>query len=225
MSRLVISFLVVDCLGVVGCGHGHLVPAEAAKMVPGTDAAAFVVADGLRCTAEAAAWEGRADELPPSVAPIKVRIRNDSQEPARVRYEDFFLLGSNGHKYRPLPLVPIDHDTGLTIRPLYAADKFFVAPLLRDVYPDLPAWSNPFPRDQVLYDQEYAKWGEARPGRHVLREGLPEGMLDPGGSVTGFLYFENPVRREDGATFEAELERGGDAAGQTTTIKIPFRVD
>jgi hypothetical protein len=225
MSRSAISFFLAGCFGVGGCGHGHLVPSDAAKVVPGTDGAAFVVADGLRCTAEAAAWKGRPDDLPAFVAPIKVRIRNDSDVPVRLRYQDFVLLGTNGRKYRPLPPVPMDHQAGLTISPIYAAAKFFVAPLFHDVYPDLPPWSNRFPRDQVLYDQEYAKWGDSPPGRYVLREGLPEGMLDAGGSVTGFLYFENPVRREDRATFEAELERGGVTNSHSTTIKIPFRVD
>lgn len=224
MRRSAIAFLIAGGLGVVGCGHGHLVPAATAKVVPGTDGAAFVVADGLRCTAESAAWAGRPGDLPSFVAPIKVRIRNDSDQPVRVRYQDFVLLGTDGRKYRPLPPVPMDH-AGVTINPIYAANKFFVAPLFHDVYPDLPPWTDPLPRDQALYDQEYAKWGDSRPGRHVLREGLPEGMLDGGGSVTGFLYFESPVSREDRATFEAELERGGAGSGHATTIKIPFRVD
>ena len=223
MSRLVLALSITSCLAVAGCGHGHLVPAESAKLVPGTDAA-VATADGLRCTAEAAVWEGRAGELPPSVAPIKVRIRNDGDEPVRLRYQDFALLGPDGRKYRPLPPVSMASGHGLTINPLYAAEKFFVAPVFHDVYPDLPAWSKPFERDDALYDREYAKWGAVRPGRHVLREGLPEGMLDVGGSVTGFLYFENPTRKEDRATFEAELERGGETADRTTTITIPFRV-
>jgi hypothetical protein len=218
-------FLLAGVAGVAGCGHGRLVPADAANLVPGTDAAAVAIVDGLRCTAESAAWEGKPDELPSSVAPIKVRIRNDSDRPVRVRYQDFALLGASGRRYRPLPLVPREHDGDLTISPLHAADKFFVAPLLHDVYPELLPWSNPLPRDEALYDQDYAKWGHVRPDRHVLREGMPEGMLDAGGSVTGFLYFENPTQREGRATFEAELARGGDDAGQITTIKIPFRVE
>ena len=225
MSRTTLALLVAGLAAVIGCGHGRLVPSDAAKLVYGTNAAAFVVADGLRCTAESTAWEGRPGELPPSVMPIKVRIRNDSDKPVRVRYEDFALLGANGRRYRSLPLVPLQHGGTSAIRPIYAASKFFVAPLLHDVYPDLPVWSNALPRDEALYDREYAKWGPSGPDRHVRREGLPEGMVDAGGSVTGFLYFEDPTRQEGRATFEAELETGGEPEGQTTTLKIPFRVD
>jgi hypothetical protein len=134
-------------------------------------------------------------------------------------------VGASGRKYHPMPLVPRQHDSKVTIDPLYAADKFSVAPLLHDVYPDLPAWSKPLPRDQALYDDAYGRWGSSRPDRHVLREGLPEGVLQAGGSVTGFLYFESPVPHEGRAKFEAELQRGEDSAGQVTTIEIPFRVD
>src|SRR3569623_2278436 len=225
MSRTTLALLVAGLAAVIGCGHGRLVPSDAAKLVYGTNAAACVVADGLRCTAESTAGEGRPGELPPSVMPIKVRIRIDSDKPVRVRYEDFALRGANGRRYRSLPLVPLQHGGTSAIRPIYAASKFFVAPLLHDVYPELPAWSNPLPRDEALYDKEYAKWGNSGPGRHVRREGLPEGMVDAGGSVTGFLYFEDPTRREGRATFEAELERGGDTEGQNTTLKLPFRVD
>ena len=225
MRRVFVPVMVGAFFCVAGCGHGHLVPADAAKLVPGTDAAAYTVVDGVRCTAESSAWEGRPGDLPSSVAPMKVRIRNDSDRPVRVRYQDFALLGSSGRRYHPLPLVPRQHETGVTIDPLYAADKFFVAPLLHDVYPDLPAWSKPLPRDEALYDEAYARWGAVRPDRHVLREGMPEGMLEAGGSVTGFLYFESPVPHEGHAVFQAELERGGDSAGQITTIEIPFRVD
>src|SRR3569833_2560538 len=196
MSRTTLALLVAGLAAVIGCGHGRLVPLVAVLLVFGFFVVAFVVADGLRCTAESTAWEGRPGELPPSVMPIKVRIRNDSDKPVRVRYEDFALLGANGRRYRSLPLVPLQHGGTSAIRPIYAASKFFVAPLLHDVYPDLPVWANALPRDEALYDREYAKWGPSGPGRHVRREGLPEGVVDAGGSVTGFLFFEDPTRQE-----------------------------
>src|SRR3569832_2001549 len=176
MSRTTLALLVAGLAAVIGCGHGRLVPSDAAKLVYGTNAAAFVVADGLRCTAESTAWEGRPGELPPSVMPIKVRIRNDSDKPVRVRYEDFAQLGANGRRYRSLPLVPLQHGGTTALRPIYAASKFFVAPLLHDVYPDLPVWANALPRYVPLYFLLYAMGGPSGPDRHVRREGLPEGM-------------------------------------------------
>jgi len=225
MSRTTLPVLLAGCLGTAACGHGRLVPSDAAALVRGTDDAAVAFADGLRCTAETDAWEGKPGDLPASVAPIKVRISNDSEKPVRVRYEDFALVGESGRTYRPLPLIPFEHDARVPISPIYASDRFFVAPRLHDVYPELPSWSNPLPRDEALYAREYAKWGDTHPDRHVLREGLPEGMLAGGGSVTGFLYFESPTGRERGATLAAEFDRGGDAKGLITKLEIPFRVE
>jgi len=74
----------------------------------------------------------------------------------------------------------------------------------------------------------YASWywrppPEPLPTRDMLRNALPEGTLDTGGTVTGFLYFQNVSVREGSVTLQASLvdARTGEQFG---TISIPFGV-
>jgi len=192
--------------------------------VPGAPGAAYVTADGVRCSADVEAWEGRPGELPRNVTPIKVRIVNSSGSPIRLLYQDFALVGKNGRRYMPLPVLPIAPAAGAgRLDPIYASTNFFVAPRFKDVYQGLAAWPQPLGRDDALYEDQYRLWGDARPALDVVRKSLPEGVLANGGSISGFLYFENPLGHEERVMFEAELDNG---EGQATVseVKIPFRV-
>jgi hypothetical protein len=57
----------------------------------------------------------------------------------------------------------------------------------------------------------------------MLRQALPEGTLEEGGSVTGFLYFQDVSEREGRVTLQARLvdARTGEQFG---TLSIPFDV-
>lgn len=206
------------------CGHGRLVPARSATIVPGAPGAAFLVEGGVRCSADALAWQGRPGDLPTSVTPVKVRIVNTSGKPIRLLYQDFALVGKGGRKYPAVPILPLDpDDSAPRLDPIYASTKFFVAPRFHGVYPGLDAWSKPLDRDDDLYERAYHRWGPEPRSRQALRMGMPEGVLDDGGVISGFLYFESPLGREDRVTFEAEF---GNGAGDDTVaaVKIPFRV-
>jgi hypothetical protein len=206
------------------CGHGRLVPAPSATLVPGAPGAAFLVEGGVRCSADVEAWQGRPGDLPTSVTPVKVRIVNSSGKPIRLLYQDFVLVGKSGRRYPVVPLLPLDpDDQAPRLDPIYASNNFFVAPRFHDVYQGLDAWSKPLGRDDDLYEREYHRWGPEPRSRQALRMGMPEGVLGDGGVISGFLYFESPLGREDRVTFEAELDDG--AGGDTVAaVKIPFRV-
>ena len=222
MRLLAIPFLAV--VAAAGCGHARLVPAPTAKIVPGAPGAAYRIVDGVRCSADVEAWQGRPGNLPVSVTPVKVRIVNSSGSSIRLLYQDFALIGKNGRKYLPVPVLSIDPDQNAPhVFPVYASTKFFVAPRFKDVYQELEAWPQPLGRDDDLYQTQYRLWGKNRPPLEVVRMGMPEGVLTDGGVISGFLYFETPVGREDRVTFEAELDA---TDGQTTVaeIQIPFSV-
>jgi hypothetical protein len=207
-----------------GCGHGKLVPAASGMVVPGAPGAAVSTVDGVRCSADVEAWEGRPGELPSFVTPVKVRISNSSGSPIRLLYEDFIMVGKSGQKYRPVPVLPIEPDASSTrLEPIYASTKFFVAARYHDVYQTLDAWPEPLARDESFYERQYRLWGHERPPLEVVRMGLPEGVLGDGGVVSGFLFFENP-RHEDRVTFEAEFDKG-DGEGTVAEVKIPFRIE
>jgi hypothetical protein len=211
----------------LGCGHGTLVPASSASVVPNAPTAAYSVVEGVRCSANVGAWNGREDEIPSFLVPLKIRIKNDSGRPIRVLYQDFALTGRKGRSYRPVPVLPMDVDARKAIPkliPIYAASKFFVAPGFHDVYATLEPWKAPLERDEELYDRLFRRWGDRRPPLDVLRAALPEGVLDDGGVVTGYLFFESPLDKESRVSLEATFG-GGDGQTTVASIEIPFKIE
>ena len=214
----------VAALLMAGCGHGKLVPGPSATIVPGAPGAAYRIVDGVRCSADVEAWVGRPGALPASVTPVKVRIVNSSGSSIRLLYQDFALVGKNGRKYLPVPVLSMEPDENAPrLDPVYASTKFFVAPRFKDVYQALEAWPQPLGRDDDLYQTQYRLWGKQHPSLEVLRMGMPEGVLADGGVISGFLYFENPVGNEDHLTFEAEFD-ATDGHATVSSVQIPFRV-
>lgn len=198
-------------------------PAASAQRVPGAPAYAASEVDGVRIAAAGDDWSGRPVDLGRQMTPVKVRIINHSGRPLRVLYEDLMLDGGRGHRYRPLPVVPIDHDARATLEPTFGAEKFFVGPRYHDVYPSLPPWERQLPRDEAFYQNQYGRWPGALPTPEMKRMALPEGVLADGGQITGFVYFEDATA-ERHITFRAELAADDD--GQTlASIEIPFQVE
>ena len=221
----IVAFMFVTALGAAGCAHGKLMPAPSATIVPGAPGAAFRIVDGVRCSADVEAWTGRPGALPPRLTPVKVRIVNSSGSSIRVLYQDFALVGKNGHRYLPVPVLSIEpDDSAPRLEPVYASTKFFVAPRFKDVYQALEAWPQPLGRDDDLYQTQYRVWGKDRPSLEVVRMGMPEGVLGDGGVISGFLYFENPLGREDRVTFEAQFD-ATDGQATVAAVQIPFRVE
>ncbi len=69
----------------------------------------------------------------------------------------------------------------------------------------------------------YARWQVELPTRDMLNAGLPEGTIDDGGQVAGFLYFQRLTNRESQLRFEARLPDA--RSGETVaTISIPLIV-
>ena len=110
------------------------------------------------------------------------------------------------------------------LTPIYAASKFFVAPGFHDVYATLEPWKAPLQRDDELYDRLFRRWGTKRLPLDVLRAALPEGVLDDGGIVTGYLVLREPSEKENRVTFEATFG-GGDGQTTVASIEIPFKIE
>jgi hypothetical protein len=209
------------------CGHGALAPAPSANVVPNAPTAAFSTAEGVRCSANVGAWNGREGTLRELVVPVKVRIKNDSGRRIHVLYEHFALLGTKGRSYRPIPVLPLDDEARKRVQPMspmYASTGFFVAPRFHDVYVTLEPWSAPLQRDEDLYSDLVRRWGKRPPDRQMMRESLPEGVLESGGILTGFLFFESPLAREDRVMFQADFD-AGDGQQTVASIEIPFTVE
>lgn len=224
------SFLVILsalCLPALSCAHTKMLPAASAHTVAGAPEAAAEEIGGLRVSAEGDDWSANPVDLSSHLTPVKVRIVNHSGAPARIEYAQFTLVGGHGHVYRAIPVVPLEHETPRdgagTIHPIYAASKFFVAPRYHDLYPTLPAW--PRPLERVDTDSGEARWAQGLPTHAMERMGLPEGVLDDGGEISGFLYFENATKWESRITFEADIADGRYGDRELAEIEIPFRVE
>jgi len=209
-----------------GCGHGVMRPGPQARVVSGEPQAAYSVVEGVRCSADVGAWRSKVDDLPGGVVPVKVWIKNESGHAIRLLAEDFVMVGKSGHSYRPVPVVALAGEGAgpRDIEPMYASSKFYVAPRLHDVYSSLEPWRAPLQRDEQLYDRQFKRWGKRRPTLQMIRMALPEGVLDDGGMISGFLYFENPLDAESKVNFEADFGRD-DGSGTVAAIEIPFRIE
>jgi hypothetical protein len=225
---LVLSLSFSFAVVVGACGHARVLPAPAAQTVLGAPTSAVSTQNGVRLAISSDVWHGDPEDLSERLTPMKVRITNNSGKPVRILYEDFAFRGKSGRLYRVRPVVPIDHDppesSAGTIKPVYTATNFFVAPRLRDVYLCCDAWPQSLPRNEDLYTRQYRSWKDDPPTRQMKRESLPEGVLADGGVITGFLYFDDVASREKSATFEAHLE-DGEGGAEVADLTIPFRIE
>jgi hypothetical protein len=83
----------------------------------------------------------------------------------------------------------------------------------------------PFDFDWDYYPTYYRVWGVHLPTRDMIRHAIPEGVLENGGRLSGFLYFPKVDRRhqEEGLKFSIDLV---DASTQEHIgqITIPFEI-
>ena len=57
----------------------------------------------------------------------------------------------------------------------------------------------------------------------MLAESIPEGVLEPGGRIDGFVYFQNVSNRESRVRFELDLFDASSGVPMART-SVPMRV-
>lgn len=207
------------------CGaRPELSPAPGAQPAPaGPGRGAMATTAGVTVIARTDAWSGVPRRLD-DVTPVLVTIENEGDSPIRLRYDRFALLAPTGERYAAIP--PFDV-RGTEVEPLsqYDLDGFYVAPHLARYYPWLRPYRGYFPYDGLYYDTYYPQFLRIRlPTGDMIQKALPEGVLSPGGRITGFLYFENPDGDTPRVNFTFEMV---DAESERTVgvVAIPFIVD
>ena len=209
----------------------QLDPAPAAETVGAETAVERV--NGVRMTAETGAWDGLA-RVTTEVTPIRVTIENGSSAPIRLRYDEFALVNPQGRRYAALPPYGVEgsvedpvlvdaYDPVTT--PGFAYSGFSVALYYGSVYPTLTPYAGSFGYDPLYYDRYYTAYRDVElPTQEMVREALPEGVIDPGGRVSGFLYFERVPPSAPRVRFRADLAnaQSGETFGEIT---IPFVVE
>lgn len=231
-------------LGTSGCLlEPVLVPDRAAQRVAGNNFMAFAELEGVRVYADGNAWRGDPLHLAQVLTPVSITLENRSQRPLRVSYADLRLVGSSGFVYpvlAPMPgrstvssieggeemIVLADYHPARPVPrapryPRFRHNRFYVAPHYRYFYPGYFAWPSAFAYDPGYYDR--VTWPSELPTADMLAEALPEGVLQSGGSVQGFVYFQHIAERESQVRLELKLV-GADNNQSFGAVALPFVV-
>lgn len=244
-SRLFSVALAAVALG-LGCAtEPVLVPAPEASRPAGAPGTAFAEVAGIRLWADGDAWKGAPSSLEQVLTPVKVTLENHSGHPVRIAFKDFTLLGGSGFRYAALPpfslqgtavsateptrqpgaWVPAAYHparTVVVVRPRFSADRFWVARPYLGFYPGFQPWPYAWDWDRVYYDQWYGSWPTPLPTKDMLEEALPEGVVEDGGRISGFLFFQRTSKESQvQLQFQAQDARTGEVLG---TGSVPFVV-
>jgi len=211
-------------------------PPEYARLSPVEQSAASDIAP-VRIDARPESWPGtKAVEF--KITPVHVRIENRGESPLLIRYSDFKVLTPTGREFSALPVFPIEAKTRGPVvpgalpmlttvayppiaDPLFNYRDFRAAPYLKPVYPTVPVHEGSFPYDQTYSERRASDWQRSDlPDLEMIRRALPEGVLNPGGWVAGWLYFQKFEPLPSG-TLVASLT---EASGRTLApVRIPIR--
>jgi hypothetical protein len=195
----------------IACVHApQLVPAPGAPRDPTSPDAAAATVAGVEVSAGGKRWSGEPPDLDSLVTPLYVRVRNGSAVPVRIRYGDFTVTARSGLQTSAIPPFQIQRPGTevVTLAPAFTSDRFFLYERYRRFYPGYPLWEGPWDFDPAFYDQSYATWKPSLPTKDMLQQALPEGVLQPGGSAAGFLYF-NQLQDKGPVVFAAEIVAAG----------------
>ena len=105
-----------------------------------------------------------------------------------------------------------------------------MAPYLSRFYPGLTPFAGPFVYDPFFYTSYYPRFVQLqRPTGDMVQKALPEGVLEPGGRMAGFLYFETvdigDVNGDDDmGRFSMDLVDASTTRA-IGTISIPLEID
>lgn len=231
----------VGVLGLAGCAHeAELKPAASANTLPADKYAAKASAQGVTVVADGRAWEGVPDDLD-EVVPVRVAIRNFSDKPLRLRYRELALVGPQGSRFVALPPFQID-GTAYVDAPVTGVDAyggagpvplagpwepgfyyngFYTAPTYSPMWTGITPWAGPFAADPLYYDTYYTQWPVELPTANMVASALPEGVIEPNGSVSGFVYFQDVPEGVDRVDLRLDLvdANTGEQFGQ---VSIPF---
>jgi hypothetical protein len=211
-----------------GCRHAEgLLPSPEAMIAPGIPKQAFDRAEGVFVFVNGDAWAATPVDLETFMTPLWVTVEDRGSKAVRLTYEDFTLEMPSGRRVCPLPPFAI---AGALPQPrrvqaaaVANATGFALSPFLEPYFPKLRLWYGVFPFDRKFYKSQFARWHVKLPTNDMLRLALAEGVLVPGGKVSGFLYFPAIAETGEGiVTFRAKLTEGND--GQNIAqLDIPLR--
>ncbi|MFP2911288.1 hypothetical protein ACLESD_40950 [Pyxidicoccus sp. 3LFB2] len=233
----VFGLVAASLLVASGCiREARLRPTTEAQLQQGDSSAARTQASGVVLVADGAAWKGAPDNLEHSLTPVFVRLENDSGRPLRLQYGDFAIVGRESRfRYAALPPLTLGNTVASVEPPgrsrvsLGVGSRWGYGPYGRYGWYGSGGYGprGPFvgPYNPFYPDPYYGNYRceEPLPTQDMLTQALPEGTLEAGGQVQGFLYFQGVAARESQVVLQARLvdANTGEPFG---TLDIPFQV-
>ena len=183
-------------------------PPVAAQSAAGATGQAILVQPG-----DLDRWPGPA-RIKSNITPLEVTIQNRGSTPVLLALSRLRLVGRNGEVFRALPLFHVKASTGgepqlsdpFEVRDLkFETRGFRLAPTYRVAYRGIP-----IAEERVGLSPDYYKLydyysGKPLPTTGMRRRGIPEGIIDPGGEVKGYLFFEDVSRSAKPVTLHYEI--------------------
>ena len=202
--------------------------------------------DGVAISANTDAWNGSPHDLGRFAVPLAVEITNHRSEPILVRGEDFTLKDRHGWQVRRLvPRRAGDTSVAETDKPdlPQGASSVFRQPtLLQPIFPteERFAWVKMgnfwiYRGPRIYFEEPIANYGtpedfylvaQPAPKNDILPMALDEGVLDPGATRQGFLYFNLPPEHVGELTLRWKVaaiqESSAEPPRKLTTLALHF---
>ena len=217
-------------LALAGCGGGvNLKPASSVGPNSQSDRAVVDAVDGVQMRVKTGQWDGDASVLR-DVTPMHVRIENESDQPIRISYDNFALVAAaSGQRFAALPPIAIDgsveRSANVVGSPGFTSSGFAVAPYYASSYPSMSAYDTAYGYDSGYYNNYTRRWADyslSLPTPHMREVAIPDGVIEPGGMIEGFLYFEKvPTDRIAGVDFRSTLVNA-ETGSRFGEIAVPF---
>lgn len=233
------TMVLITCAAIAGCaGSPTLQPAPDAAVIDSKGMTATDSAEGVTLTARYGAWNGDVN-IESAITTLRVTIENNSPHKLRIRYSDFALVTDRNARYAALPPYDVTGSVSAPAmasayrpidRPGFRYDGFSVAPHYYSIYPYLTPYElEALYFDPFYYSHYYPYWDRMRtelPTPDMLRKVVPEGVLDEGGEIEGFLYFEKLVQLRDDQRVNFHVDLVDAINGQRfASLHIPFIVN
>ena len=196
--RLIAGLL--SLIGTLACGARFDV--QLPPRVTPVDARSGAVAAGVQVIIDTNEWRG---QVLREVVPIQVSIENESGRLLQVCYQEFALITSSGQHLPALPLFDLTEKVSALPRSYrFPWNGFYVAPHMGRYFRGFWSGRWTFAHDPGPYETRYRRLRDlVEPSADMAASALPEGVLESGGRITGFLYF--PALDAPQATFAMQL--------------------
>lgn len=224
--RSILSVLIPASLIACSANKPDLAPAAGATPAPpGAGSGAVATVEGVSIEARAGAWKGLPSNLEAESIPLLVEITNNSDHTLRLRYNEMQLVAPDGEMFNAIPPYRVEGDVAENVDAMFRGTGFLVAPYLSRYYTLYDPFPGVFILDRGYYTRHVpASINVALPTADMIRMALPEGVLEPGGSITGFLYFED-IENLDIPSVDFTLALVDAQTEETIgTARIPFTV-